>query len=68
MIKEKRKTITLHLRVELINMLDELAAETHAQRPNVLEVLVGREYKALMRKRAQASPTLPPVEPDTVSE
>lgn len=68
MIKEKRKTITLHLRVELINMLDELAAETHAQRPNVLEVLVGREYKALMRKRAQASPTVPLIETPEVAE
>ena len=61
-MKSERKSITLNLRVDLVDMLDTLAKEMHTLRPGVLEVIIGKEYKMLMHKRAIRLPIVGQVE------
>jgi hypothetical protein len=52
-MNNERKSITLNLRVELIEMIDALALEWHTLRPGVFERVIASEYRTAMRKRAQ---------------
>ena len=58
------KHVQIHLAVipELADKFDAICAEWRLKRPWALERLVDREYKAIMRKRAQQFPTVAEVD------
>ena len=61
---EGKRFVHLHLAIPegLAYKFDAICAEWRLKRPWALERLVDREYKAIMRKRAAASPTVAEVD------